>query len=105
MFSLVCLLVSAPPLPRQCNPSPSHSHPSSPLVRFTTTPIASTPILSLNITLVILSLRDTPHIILIILVSALSSFASCSALTGHVSLPYNPTASYTTSINLPFQQQ
>src|SRR5260221_7982033 len=57
------------------------------LFRFTTTPIASTPILSLNITLVILSLRDT-HIILILLISALSSFASCSALIGHVSLPY-----------------
>src|SRR5260221_12646629 len=57
---------------------------------FTTTLITSTstPILPLNITLVILSLRDTPHIILIILISALSSFASCSALIGHVSLPY-----------------
>src|SRR5260221_990416 len=55
---------------------------------FTTTPIASTPILSLSITLVILSLRDTQHIILIILISALSIFASCCALIGHVSLPY-----------------
>src|SRR5260221_8557799 len=58
------------------------------LFRFTTTPIASTHILSLNITLVILSLRDTPHIILIILISALSSFASSSALIRHVLLPY-----------------
>src|SRR5260221_13541393 len=31
------------------------------LFRFTSTPIAPTPILSLNITLVISSLRDTPH--------------------------------------------
>src|SRR5260221_10807054 len=58
------------------------------LFHFPTTPITSTPILSLNIMLVILSLRDTPHIILIILISAFSSFASCSALIGHVSLPY-----------------
>src|SRR5260221_13267816 len=58
------------------------------LFRFTTTAIASTPILSLNITLVILSLRDTPHIILIILFSALSSFAACSAIIAYVSLPY-----------------
>src|SRR5260221_992257 len=95
MFSLVCLLVSAPPLPRQCNPTPSHSHPSTPHVQtisacFVSPPLLSplTPILSLTFTLVILSLRDTPHIILIILISALSSFASCSALIGHVSLPY-----------------
>src|SRR5260221_56975 len=41
------------------------------LFHFTTTPIASTPILSLDIALVIFSLRETPHIILIILISAL----------------------------------
>src|SRR5260221_3465189 len=58
------------------------------LFHFTTTPIICTPILSVKITLVILSIRDTPHIILIILISAFSSFASCSALIGHVSLPY-----------------
>src|SRR5260221_5936096 len=53
------------------------------LFRFTTTPIASTPILSLNVTLVILTLRDTHHIILMILISSLSSFSSCSVLIGH----------------------
>src|SRR5260221_14763029 len=37
---LVCLLVSAPPLPRQCNPSPSHSHPSSPRVQTISAPVS-----------------------------------------------------------------
>ena len=45
-------------------------------------------ILSLNSAFVFFSLSDTPHIYLTILISALSSFASCSAFTAHVSLPY-----------------
>src|SRR5580692_10299229 len=38
---------------------------------------------------VCLSRNDTPHIHLIILISVLSNFASCSTFIGHVSLPYN----------------
>src|SRR5260221_13895055 len=45
-FSLVCLLVSAPPFPRQCNPSPSHSHPSSPHVQTISACFVSPPLLS-----------------------------------------------------------
>src|SRR5260221_147726 len=52
------------------------------LFHFTTTPIASTPILSLNITLVILSLRDTPHIILIRLENVWTEGIRCDLSDG-----------------------
>ena len=57
------------------------------LLHLITSLIFSMPILSLNSAFVFFSLSDTPHIHLTILISALSSFASCSAFG---SLPQIP---------------
>ena len=73
------------------------------LLHLITSLIFLMPILSLSSAFVF-SLSDTPHIHLTILISALSSFVSCSAFTAHVSLPYIielPThAPYTFPFNL-----
>ena len=58
------------------------------LLHLITSLIFSMHILSLSSAFVFFSLSDPPHIHLTILISALSSFASCSAFTAHVSLPY-----------------
>src|SRR5580704_8658013 len=59
------------------------------LFLLTTSTIDSTPKRLLSSMFVCLSRNDTPHIRLIILISVLSNFASCSTFIGHVSLPYN----------------
>ena len=57
------------------------------LLHSITSLIFSMPILSLSSAFVF-SLSDTPHIYLTILISDLSSFASCLVFTAHVSLLY-----------------
>ena len=58
------------------------------LLHLITSLIFSMSILSLSSAFVFFSLSDTLHIHLTSLISALSSFASCSTFTAHVSLPY-----------------
>ena len=58
------------------------------LFRFTASDTDSIPILSLSSALGTLSLSDTPHIHLTILISVRSNLPLCSAVMAHVSLPY-----------------
>ena len=82
--TVISILFFTQSFPSFLNTCPIHLS----LLRLITSLIFSMPILSLSSAFVFFSLSDTPHIHLTILISALSSFASCSAFTAHVSLPY-----------------
>ena len=82
--TVISILFFTQSFPSFLNTCPIHLS----LLRLITSLIFSMPILSLSSAFVFFSLSDTPHIHLTILISALSSFVSCSAFIAHVSLPY-----------------
>ena len=67
---------------------PSTCHNDLTLFCFTASDTDSTPILSLSSALGTVSLSDTPHIYLTILISVRSNLPLCSTVMAHVSLPY-----------------
>ena len=67
-----------------CSTCPNHLN----LFHFTASDTDSIPILSLSSALDTLSLSDTPHIHLTILISVRSNLPLCSAIMAHILLPY-----------------